>query len=85
MGEDLLSRAQKDLKKQFGFSTATVTVYVVIYKMQREGLIRIGEEKSVLGRPNRKYYEITDKGKMIIQRAITFLEDLIRKLSLTHE
>ena len=71
----------KNMKEKFGFSTATVTVYVVLYKMQREGLIRVGGKKSVLGRPDRKYYEITEKGRKAFKEGIQFLEDVIRKLS----
>lgn len=71
----------KKLEEKFGFSTATVTVYVVLYKMQREGLIRVREEKSVLGRPDRKYYEITERGRKVFQEGIQFLEEVFRKLS----
>ena len=72
---------RKNVKEKFGFSTATVTVYVVLYKMQREGLIGGGVEESVQGRPERKYYEITEKGRKVFQDGLHLLEDIVRKLS----
>jgi PadR family transcriptional regulator PadR len=71
----------KTIQGKFGFSTATITVYVVLYKMQREGLIRIGEEKAVLGKPDRKYYQITDKGHHEFQEGVHFLEETLLKLT----
>ncbi len=71
----------KTLKAHFGFSTAVVTVYVVLYKMQREGLIQVGEERAGLGRPDRKYYEITEKGRHGLRDGIQFLEETVRKLT----
>lgn len=71
----------KSLKDKFGFSTAVVTVYVVLYKMRREKLIRGGEKKSVLGRPDRKYYEITEEGRSSLQDGIKFLEGVVSKLT----
>ena len=71
----------KTLDERFGFSTAIVTVYVVLYKMQREGFIRVKEERAVPNRPDRKYYEATDSGKEIFIKGRNFLEDTIKKLS----
>ena len=71
----------KDMNERFGFSTATVTVYVVLYKMQHEGFIQIGQEKSVTGRPDRKYYEITENGREAFLKGKKFLEDVIKKLA----
>ncbi|MDQ1281141.1 MAG: PadR family transcriptional regulator, regulatory protein PadR [Thermoproteota archaeon] len=33
----------KGMNERFGFSTATVTVYVVLYKIQKEGFIKVGQ------------------------------------------
>jgi len=71
----------KNMNERFGFSTATVTVYVVLYKMQREGFIQVGQEKAVTGRPDRKYYEVTETGKEIFLKGKKFLEEVIRKLT----
>ena len=70
----------KKIKETFGFSTAMVTVYVVLYKMLKEGLIQKGEEKPVLGRPIRKYYEITDLGKENFFKGVKLLKDTIKFL-----
>ena len=71
----------KGLSERFSFSAATVTVYVVLYKMQREGMIRIAEERASLGRPTRKYYAITDEGRENLLKGKTFLEGVVRALS----
>lgn len=71
----------KDMNEKFGFSTATVTVYVVLYKMQKEGFIHISQEKTVAGRPDRKYYEATEKGRETFLKGKKFLEDVTRKLT----
>ena len=73
----------KTIHGQFGFTTATITVYVVLYKMQREGLIQIAEEKTVLGKPDRKYYRITEKGHHEYTSGIVFLEKTLGKLTHT--
>ena len=71
----------KNLQDRFGFSTATITVYVVLYKMLFEGLVQIKQEEPVIGRPNRKYYEITEKGTKSLEMGIEFLEKTIKKLT----
>lgn len=70
----------KELRSRFSFSTATVTVYVVLYKLQNEGLIRIEQESVAQGRPTRKYYAITDLGTQEFQKGHKFLQDMIRLL-----
>jgi len=71
----------KTLTDKFGFSTATITVYVVLYKMLFEELIKIKKEEPGVGRPDRKYYEITEKGIKNLKMGIEFLEKTINKLS----
>jgi DNA-binding PadR family transcriptional regulator len=72
---------KKMLRERFGFSTATVTVYVVLHRMRTEGLIRVGKEMSVFGRPDRIYYEITEKGGEILDVGKKFLQNTLSKLS----
>ncbi|MBD3406672.1 MAG: PadR family transcriptional regulator [Candidatus Lokiarchaeota archaeon] len=55
--------------KRFGFSPATVSGYAIIYRLVKDGLIR-GEERS--GSP-RKYYEITEDGRLAMKEAKRFL------------
>jgi len=71
----------KEISKRFGFSTATVTVYVVLYKLQRENLIQTEQETPYQGRPARKYYAITElgrqelaKGRKLLQNMLSILE-----------
>ena len=69
----------KELRGRFSFSTATVTVYVVLYKMRREGLVKLSPDRhsaSAKNRPARKYYEITELGKQTLLRG----KDLIKKV-----
>ncbi|MFH0897543.1 MAG: PadR family transcriptional regulator [Candidatus Bathyarchaeota archaeon] len=71
----------KGLEERFGFSTATITVYVVLYKMHLEGLIKMGEKRAAQGRPTRKYYEITTEGQESFLNGKTFLEGIVHILS----
>ena len=71
----------KTIQGKFGFTTATITVYVVLYKMRREGLIQITEEKTVLGKPERRYYQITEKGHREYLDGILFLKETVGKLT----
>ncbi|MBS7644194.1 PadR family transcriptional regulator [Candidatus Bathyarchaeota archaeon] len=72
---------KKMLKERFGFSTATVTVYVVLHRMRAEGLIRVGKEMSMFGRPDRIYYEATEKGKETLDIGKKFLQNTLSKLN----
>jgi len=69
------------LKERFGITPATVTVYVILHKMQMENLIRVGKAVSFLGRPHRIYYEITEKGTKTLNQGRKFLEETIQKVS----
>jgi DNA-binding PadR family transcriptional regulator len=71
----------KKIKETFKFTTATVTVYVVLYKMRREGLIRLLEEKKSEGKRIRKYYEITEKGRENFLKGTSLLKDTLRMLA----
>ena len=70
----------KGLRQRFGFSTATVTTYVVLYKLQREGLIKVEQEVEGQGRPNRKYYTITDLGRKEFEKGRELLQQTLRSL-----
>jgi len=71
----------KALADRFDISAATVTVYVVLYKMAGEGLIQRGETMSVLGRPDRIYYEITDQGLETYKNGIEFIKSVLGEFS----
>ncbi|MCS7117583.1 MAG: PadR family transcriptional regulator [Thaumarchaeota archaeon] len=68
------------IKERFGFSPSRVTCYVVLYRLEREGLIRsIGVERSRSGGA-RVYYELTEMGRRELDFAIKFLKGVSDKL-----
>jgi DNA-binding PadR family transcriptional regulator len=71
---------KKSLKDRFDFSPATVTVYVVLYRLLRAGVIRLREEAALLSRPERKYYEITEEGQQLLEKGIELLRSVEEKL-----
>jgi DNA-binding PadR family transcriptional regulator len=71
----------KTLTPRFGFTPATVTVYVVLYQMQREGLIQRDATRQVDGKPARKYYRLTATGTDTLQRGVAFLRTVIDQLT----
>lgn len=70
---------KKELRERFRISPATITVYVVLYKMRREGLIKVKAGRP-LGRPDRVYYEMTKKGEETLARGRALLEETLRLL-----
>lgn len=67
------------LRKEMKIKAAVITVYTVLYKMEREGLIM---RKSGGGLNLRKiYYGITDKGIGTLNEGIIFLKDLLSVVS----
>jgi DNA-binding PadR family transcriptional regulator len=64
----------KDIEKTFGWSHGLITSYVVLYKLEKEGLISSEFE----GR--RKYYRITRKGAGELGKAKRYLSQLSRRL-----
>ncbi len=67
------------LKNRFGFNVATITVYMVLYKMEREGLIGKTTRKE---KARRQYYEITPLGLKTLKDGLSFLEKTLKNLSL---
>ncbi len=67
----------KEITNRFGFSPATVTVYVVLYKLHRENLIETEKETPHQGRPARKYYTITEKGRQELGKGRTLLQNML--------
>ena len=66
----------EEIRKRFRFNPATITVYVVLYKMEREGLIkrvRLDEEGKV-------YYEPTELGLQKFSDAKNLLEKIYSEL-----
>jgi len=63
------------LREKYNINVATVTVYTVLYRMEREGLItRIKGDDKV--------YKVTEKGLEQLNKALTFLKNITRMLEL---
>jgi DNA-binding PadR family transcriptional regulator len=65
---------RKEMEKEFGWSQGLITTYLVLYKLENEGLISSAFE----GR--RKYYRITRKGAVEIKKAKAYLRQLSLRL-----
>jgi len=63
-----------DLERDYGWSHGLITGYVVLYKLEAEGLISSEFE----GR--RKYYKITRKGMKELMKAKRYLRQLSARL-----
>ncbi len=69
---------KQKIQDKFGFQPAIVSGYVILYKMKRDGLVQVEWKTSnEEGKPNRKYYSITDIGRRAMNRARLYLESLI--------
>ncbi|MEQ9714561.1 MAG: PadR family transcriptional regulator [Candidatus Asgardarchaeum sp.] len=68
---------RKKIKEIFNFSSAAVTSYVVLYKLKKEGLVTTEWQKGEDGRPDRKYYVITEKGQIAMREAKKFLNNIL--------
>ncbi len=64
----------REIEKEFLFKPNKIMIYVVLYKLENEGLIR-SEFKE-----RRKYYELTDKGSEALRLAREYFRILSDKL-----
>jgi PadR family transcriptional regulator PadR len=71
---------KKQIEKRFHWEAATVTSYVVFYRLKKEGYVTTEWVESKEGRPNRKYYAITEKGKNLFEEGREFMEDIMESL-----
>jgi len=71
---------KKEIEKTFGFSPATVSSYVVLYKLEKEGYVTAEWKEGESGKPARKYYRITEEGKNLLKEGLAFLTEIIEKL-----
>jgi DNA-binding PadR family transcriptional regulator len=69
------------IRAAFGFEPATITVYVVLYKMEGEGLVTSAAERRTPSNIVRKYYRLTEtglqaleNGRKILRRTLDLLE-----------
>jgi PadR family transcriptional regulator PadR len=64
------------IEERFGFKPGEVTSYVVLYRLEKAGLIHVVNEKRGSRGPMRKYYAITPKGVNTLEKAKAFLKKL---------
>ncbi|MHA2170086.1 MAG: PadR family transcriptional regulator [Candidatus Kariarchaeaceae archaeon] len=68
---------RQEIKERFSFEPATVTSYAVLYRLERSGFV---SEASQSLSPNRKYYQITTKGKEALRMAEKTIKDTLNEL-----
>jgi len=69
----------RKIEENFGFKPGRVTCYIVLYKLQSEGLItskKLREDSET----QRKYYVLTKKGEKALEDAKEFLRRLSERL-----
>ncbi|RLI97741.1 MAG: PadR family transcriptional regulator [Candidatus Aenigmatarchaeota archaeon] len=65
------------IENEYGFKPGTVTAYKVLYDLQSLGLVTKKREGM------KRIYEITDKGRKDLEKAIAFYEKLAQMLGKT--
>ncbi|GEM_PF-320655 len=70
---------RQQIGKKFGWKPPLVTSYTVLYRLQRGGYVAT-EWHEQRGKPARKYYKITDKGKELVKSAEGYFSELHAKL-----
>ena len=71
---------RKQIKERFDFSPGKVTSYTVLYLLRREGLVRVRKGEKEEGKPARKYYEITEKGREAMRIAKEVVNELLARV-----
>ncbi len=67
----------KNIQERFGFEIGTVSAYVILYKLLKDGYVDTEwreEERQ------RKYYTITERGVNLLERGIRYINEMIEKL-----
>jgi PadR family transcriptional regulator PadR len=64
------------IEERFGFKPGEVTSYVVLYRLEKAGLIHVVNKERGSRGPIRKYYAITPKGVNTLEKAKAFLKKL---------
>ena len=71
---------KREIQRSFGFNSATVTSYVVLYKLELEGYVTAKLDAECKDGPRRKYYRITKKGDRLFSEGKRLLEESVKKL-----
>lgn len=67
----------KEIKGRYMINVTTVSVYVVLYKMERDGLLES------FNKDGKKYYKVTEEGLREFNNAIKALIDLLSRFNCT--
>ena len=70
-GETYAYRVKKLIEEKFGFKPSTVTLYTVIYRLEREGLLERNPEG---------VYRVTGKGVEVFREGLDYLEETLARL-----
>jgi DNA-binding PadR family transcriptional regulator len=65
---------KKELKDRFDIDPARITSYVVLYRLENEGYV------TSRWKENKKYYQMTKKGRSLLDEGIKYLESVAKKL-----
>jgi len=69
---------KQKIQAKFGFQPAIVSGYVILYKMKKDGLVQSNlVQSSEEGKPNRKYYSLTETGREAMSQAKKYMELLL--------
>jgi DNA-binding PadR family transcriptional regulator len=68
------------IRERFGFEPATITAYVVLYRLEREGLVESRQERGTSDNVIRRYYRITEKGIQTVEAGREFLKKILKLL-----
>jgi DNA-binding PadR family transcriptional regulator len=71
---------KESIKDRFGFEPATVTSYTILYKLEKDALVTSYVKDNPEGRPDRKYYTITEEGKTAMKEAKGLFEEIFGKV-----
>ncbi|MGC9780483.1 MAG: PadR family transcriptional regulator [Candidatus Heimdallarchaeota archaeon] len=71
---------KESIKKRFGFEPATVTSYTILYKLEKDNLVTSLVKGNPEGRPDRKYYSLTDEGKKSMKEAKGLFKEILSKV-----
>ncbi|HUT81461.1 MAG TPA: PadR family transcriptional regulator [Candidatus Bathyarchaeia archaeon] len=71
---------RESIKTQFGFEPATVTSYTILYKLEKDGLVTSYIKDNPEGRPDRKYYTLTEEGKTAMIEAKGLFKEILEKV-----
>ena len=64
----------EQIEKRFSFKPSKVMIYIVLYKLEAEGLIKSEFEE------RRKYYQLTKKGEQTLAFAKQYFRSLIKRI-----